>query len=89
MASKRLLLVSYTAAFKLQVRNFAENSGNRSAEREFSVSEKLVRDWRKQKTELASRPHTSRRYELIGAKPDCPELEQRLHNWIMERRMNK
>ena len=54
MASKRLLLVSYTAAFKLQVMNFAENSGNRSAERELGVSEKLVRDWRKQKTELAS-----------------------------------
>ena len=39
---------SYEAKFKLQVIAFAEDKGNRAAGREFSISEKIVRDWRKQ-----------------------------------------
>ena len=37
----------YTAAFKLQVIKAAEETNNCAAAREFSVNEKLVRDWRK------------------------------------------
>lgn len=40
---------SYDAAFKLKVVKFAEENGNRSAGRQYDISEKLVRDWRKQK----------------------------------------
>ena len=43
---------SYTAAFKLIINETAEKCGNRAAGREYSVNEKLVRDWRKKKAEL-------------------------------------
>ena len=35
---------------------FAEEKGNRATERKFSVSEKLVRDWRKIKSRLKKMP---------------------------------
>ena len=43
---------SYEAKFKLQVIAFAENKGNRAAGREFSVSEKIIRDWNIQKSKV-------------------------------------
>ena len=49
MASKR---ASYTAAFKLKVIETAEKCGSRAAGREYSVNEKLVRDWKKKKADL-------------------------------------
>ena len=52
MASK---CASYTAVFKLKVIETAEKCGNRAVGREYSVNEKLVRDWRK-KAELKAPP---------------------------------
>lgn len=43
---------NYTAGLKLSVIAYAEEHGNRAAERKFTVSEKLVRDWRKIKDSL-------------------------------------
>jgi transposase-like protein len=43
MSTKRKRL-SYDASFKLRVIEFAESESNAAAEREFGVSEKLVRD---------------------------------------------
>jgi hypothetical protein len=40
---------SYTALYKLKVIRFAEQFGNRAAEREFGILESNVRYWRKQK----------------------------------------
>jgi transposase-like protein len=40
---------SYTASYKLKVLSFAEQFGNRAAEREFGILESNVRYWRKQK----------------------------------------
>ena len=54
---------------------FAEEKGNRVAERKFSVSEKLVRDWRKQKSKLKKMPK-KRRADRPGGKPHWPELEE-------------
>ena len=45
MSGRRL---GYTAAFKLKVTDFAEKSGNHSAQRQF---EKQVQYWRKKKDE--------------------------------------
>ena len=65
--------LSYSNRFKLKV---AIKNGNRSV---YGVSEKLVRDWRK-KTELAKLPRAGRSQR--------PELENRLLEWVLERRMN-
>jgi hypothetical protein len=40
---------SYTASYKLKVISFAEQLGNRAAEREFGILESNVHYWRKQK----------------------------------------
>ena len=48
---------SYEAKFKLQVTAFAEHKSNRAEGHEFSVSEKIVRDWRKQKSKLEKMPN--------------------------------
>jgi hypothetical protein len=40
---------SYTASYKLKVISFAEQFGNRAAQREFEILESNVRYWRKQK----------------------------------------
>ena len=40
---------SYTVSDKLRIIHFAEENGNRAAEREFGVSESNVRLWRKSK----------------------------------------
>jgi hypothetical protein len=40
---------SYTASYRLKVTSFAEQFGNRAAQREFGIMESNVRYWRKQK----------------------------------------
>ena len=65
MSAKRK---SYEASFKLKVAEFAQEHGNRAAGREFSVSEKIVRDWRKQKEVLQAIPK-SKRANRPGSKP--------------------
>ena len=52
---------SYDAAFKLRVIEFAENSNNCAAMREFDINEKLVRDWRKNKPKLVDAPKSEKR----------------------------
>ncbi|KAK1876233.1 Pogo transposable element with KRAB domain [Dissostichus eleginoides] len=72
---------SYTADFKLQVVKYAAEKGNRPAEREFGVSEKLVRDWCKAEATLISMKKTKRANR--GLKARWPELEQRVHTWVL------
>ena len=78
---------SYTAAFKLKVVEFAEKNSSRSAEREFDVNEKQIRDWKKKKAELQSLS-ASCRSQRTGVKPYWPELEDKLHQWVLEKRQN-
>ena len=79
--------MSYTAAFKLCVVETAEKSGNRSAGREHLVKEKLVRDWRKKKADLKAMPRTGRS-QRVGVKPQCPELETKAKEWVLDKRLN-
>ena len=75
--------MSYTAAFKLKVIEYAEkNGGNRSSQQQFGVNEKQVREWRKKKAELESGSKSSRS-QRVGVKPYWPELEQKVHDWIL------
>jgi len=47
---------SYTLSDKLRIIQFAEQNGNRAAEREFGVSESNVRLWQKSKENLEKMP---------------------------------
>lgn len=78
---------SYTAGFKLKVIAFAEQHGNRAAERQFSVSEKLVRGWRKIKDKLKD-TNVSRR-AFRGAKcGKYPEVDVDVCNYVEKVRNN-
>ena len=46
------------AGFKLKVVKFAKKTSNCAAAREFTICEKLVRDWRKAEVELRKMPKT-------------------------------
>ena len=71
---------------KLRIIQFAEQNGNRAAEREFSVSESNVRLWRKSKENLEKMPRLKRANR--GKKAAWPELEIDLLEWITEKRNN-
>ena len=85
--STRTLRASYTVGFKLKVIEEAEKTGNRSAGRVFGVNEKLVRDWRKKKDELMKMLKAAKSARP-GMKPYWPEVENKLHEWILEKRLN-
>lgn len=77
---------SYTVSDKLKIIQFAEQNGNRAAEREFGVSESNVRLWRKSKENLEKMPRLKRANR--GKKAAWPELEIDLLAWITEKRNN-
>lgn len=77
---------SYTVSDKLRIIQFAEQNGNRAAEREFGVSESNVRLWRKSKENLEKMPRLKRANR--GKKAAWPELEIDLLAWITEKRNN-
>jgi transposase-like protein len=51
---------SYTREKKLEIVEYAEKNGNRSAAREFETNEKSVREWRQQKSILRAMRPTKR-----------------------------
>ena len=53
---------SYTASYKLKVISFAEQFGNRAAEREFGILKSSVRHWRKQKEAVRNTERDSRAF---------------------------
>uniref|UniRef100_A0A3B3QBL3 HTH CENPB-type domain-containing protein n=1 Tax=Paramormyrops kingsleyae TaxID=1676925 RepID=A0A3B3QBL3_9TELE len=75
---------SYTAEYNLRVISFAKENSNRAAHREFGISGKLMRDWRKVKDSL----HIMKRLKKAncGHKARWPILEQKLREWILEQR---
>lgn len=77
---------SYEVGFKLKVVDYAEEYGNRSAEREYGVSEKVVRGWRKQKDQLNQLPK-SKRAARFSVSPYL-SLEKELHDWVIDLRSN-
>ena len=77
---------SYSVSEKLRIVNFAEQNGNRAAEREFGVSESNVRLWRKRKENLENMPRLKRANRRKTA--TWPELEVDLLSWITEKRIN-
>ena len=72
----------YTVSEKLRIVNFAEQNGNRAAEREFGVSESNVQIWRKSKENLEELLRLKRANR--GKTAAWPELEVDLLSWITE-----
>ncbi|XP_054649836.1 uncharacterized protein zgc:113149 isoform X4 [Dunckerocampus dactyliophorus] len=81
MAKKRK---SYCADYKLQVVKYAAENGKREAGRKFGVNEKLVRDWQKAELSLTAMKKTKKANR--GLKARWPELEERVHRWVLEQR---
>lgn len=75
---------SYTAGFKVEVLEFAEENGNMAAQRKFGVNEKLVRDWRKQKDALKKTKKSQKAFRTHA--PRWPELEDRMEAFVLEQR---
>lgn len=77
---------SYTAEYKLKIVAFAEENSNRKAEREFGISEKIIRDWRKAKDSLQLTKKQKKANR--GHKPRWPKLEQEVCEWVLSQRTN-
>uniref|UniRef100_A0A8C3UCV9 Pogo transposable element with KRAB domain n=1 Tax=Catharus ustulatus TaxID=91951 RepID=A0A8C3UCV9_CATUS len=76
--------VAYDAEFKLKAISYTKEHGNRPAARAFHVNECMVRRWRQQEDELRLARKTKKSFRRRRAQ--WPELEERLYQWISERR---
>ena len=75
---------SYKASFKLEVIAYAEEHGNRAAGRKFGISEKVPKDWQKQKPKLSDMKKSKKANR--GCKPRWVQLEDVLQDWILTQR---
>lgn len=71
---------SYTAHRKIEIVNYAEIHGNRSAARFFELGESSVREWRSQRVLLSALPAAKRARRK--RKEFWPDLEQELKDWV-------
>ncbi|GFW43674.1 pogo transposable element with KRAB [Trichonephila clavipes] len=76
--------VSYTADFKLNAVEKANEVGNREAARFFNVDESNIRLWRRNKTNFENCDRR-KRADRHG-KPLWPELEAEINKWILKER---
>ena len=74
----------YPAKFKLKVIEFTEKSNNVAAGREYGVSEKLVRDWRRDAEKIKTMPKN--KSANCGKSCQWPELEKQLTQWKEDQR---
>lgn len=78
---------AYEASFKLKVVKFAEEcQNNRKTAREFDISEKCVRDWRKLAPKLATLGRTVK--ACRGRKTLFVAEERELKEWLLSLRQN-
>jgi len=56
----------FSTKFKLSVVKFAETSNNSASGRQFGVSEKFVREWRKSIEKLKAMP--SKKYDFLSGR---------------------
>lgn len=85
---------SYSLQFKLDAVKFAELHSNRAASKKLNVDEKRIREWRK-KHEKISQARAQKggagkkRLEGGGRKILDSDVEEKVLNWIHERRENR
>ncbi|KFD61547.1 hypothetical protein M514_26235 [Trichuris suis] len=75
---------SYGAGFKLQVVKMAKETNNSQAARKYSVTQKMVIDWRNQEEALKKTLKTkcARRSAIVY----WPEMENHLAQWVRKQR---
>ena len=72
---------------KLKVVEFAKLHSNRAAEREFGVTEKMVRDWRnKENKMLTIETQSLKKMRMVLSPYD--NLEEKLTEWVLDLRNN-
>ncbi|KAG7164918.1 Pogo transposable element-like 15, partial [Homarus americanus] len=76
----------FTAMFKLRVIAYAEQTNNCAAAREFKVSEKSVRDWKKLSAQLKLLPKN--KCANRGKCNKWPQLEVEVAKYVSENRQN-
>ena len=78
---------AYDVAFKLKVVEFAKLHSNRAAEREFGVTEKMVRDWRnKENKMLTIETQSLKKMRMVMSPYD--DIEEKLTEWVLDLRNN-
>lgn len=85
-SSEKKTRASYTASLKLKAVARAKETNNLVAAREFGVSEKLIRDWRKKEAELQVMPESKKALRSSPAHFDG--MEKDLNDWVLECRRN-
>jgi hypothetical protein len=75
---------SYTAGFKLNVIDHAKKFGTRAAALKFEVGENMIRKWKQEEERLTACNRNRRAFR--GLSPKWPGLEERLKNWVIEKR---
>ena len=75
---------AYTTKEKLAAIRFAKAHGNKAAQREFSINESNIRDWRKKKDRLEKLPKSKMADK--GSKAHHPVLKEELMSFVTDRR---
>ncbi|GFT36487.1 hypothetical protein TNCV_2991151 [Trichonephila clavipes] len=76
--------VSYTADFKLNAVEKANEVGNREAARFFNIDESNIRLWRRNKTNFEIAIDV--KGPIVVENPHWPELEAEINKWILKER---
>jgi hypothetical protein len=80
---------SYAAGFKLKVIEYAEKHCKRAAGRELTVSEFIVRDWRKQQDALLQPTNKSRKAFRGPKSVKLPKHEDEILEYVRDLRTNR
>lgn len=83
MSSKRKRQ-SYDIKFKQRAIEYAESSNNCAAAREFDVSEKMIRDWRKKRDDIFSARNSLKKIRHNDSPYSV--LETDLNEWVLKHR---
>ncbi|XP_061180799.1 serine-rich adhesin for platelets-like [Saccostrea echinata] len=73
---------SFTSKFKLEVVAYAIQTNNMAAQRKYGVGEKLIRYWRKQRSNLENSKKNLRK--LTPSRCAWPDLDALLKSWFFE-----
>lgn len=79
---------SYSLTFKLEVIRYADAHSLSSAARKYKIDRKMIREWNKNREDITTQAlrKTRRRVRRIRASK-WPNLENDLHEWIMQLRL--